>query len=76
MGGSNDELQDLTNKLVDRATAYEMEVSIEKSKIMNNINADISMNSQRLEEVTCARMAPAQQKSASKLPQQGQQWPD
>ena len=34
MGGSNDELQDLTNRLVDRATAYKMEVSTEKSKIM------------------------------------------
>ena len=34
MGSSNDELQDLTNRLVDRATAYKMEVSTEKSKIM------------------------------------------
>ena len=47
---------DLTNRLVDRATAYEMEVSTEKSKIMtnsmNNISADISINGQKLEEVT------------------------
>ena len=55
MGGSNGELQDLTNRLVDRATAYGMEVSTEKSKIMtsstNNISADINMNCQKLEEV-------------------------
>ena len=47
MGGSNDELQDFTNKLVDMVTC-EMEVSTEKSKIMTNstenIGADISMN--------------------------------
>ena len=30
MGGSNSELQDLINTLVDRATAYGMEVSREK----------------------------------------------
>ena len=47
MGGSNGELQDLTNRLVDRATAHEMGVGTEKSKIMidstNSISADISM---------------------------------
>ena len=47
---------DLTNGLVDRATAYGMEVSTEKSKIMtnslNNISADISINGIKLEEVT------------------------
>ena len=58
MGGSNGELEDLTNRLVDRATAYGMEVSTEKNKIMNystnNISADIiiSINGQKLEEVT------------------------
>ena len=56
MGGSNPELQDLTTRLVDRATAYGMDVSTEKSKLMtnstNNIRADISMNGQNLEEVT------------------------
>ena len=56
MGGSNGELQDLTNRLVERASAYGMEVSTEKSKIMsnntNNIRADISMNYQMLKEVT------------------------
>ena len=50
MGGSNGELQDLTNRLVDRATAFGIEVSTEMSKIMtnstNNISADVSMNGQ------------------------------
>ena len=45
MGGSNDEL---ANRLVDKATAYGIEVTAEKSKIVtnstNNISADISMN--------------------------------
>ena len=36
MGDSNGELQDLTNRLVDRATANEMEVSAEKSKMKTN----------------------------------------
>jgi hypothetical protein len=55
MGGSNEELQDLTNKLVDRANAYGMEVSTEKSKVMVNstrdISANITMSGQQLEEV-------------------------
>ena len=78
MGGSNGELQDLTNRFADRAMAYGMEVSTENSKIMtnstNNISADISMNGQKLEEVTsfkyqratlCKVRAPAQQKYAA-----------
>ena len=56
LGVSSGELQDLTNRLVDQATAYRMEVRTEKSKIMtnsmNNVSADISTNSQRLEEVS------------------------
>ena len=56
LGGSNGELQDLTNRLIDRASAYGMEVSTEKSKIMtnstNNTSSDLSMNCQKLEEVT------------------------
>ena len=56
MGGRNDELQNLTKRLTDRATAYGNELSTEKSKIMtnstNNICADISMNGKQLEEVT------------------------
>ena len=68
------------------AMVHGMEVSTDKSKIMTNstknISADISMNGKKLEEVTslstlekpCAKMAPAQQESASGLPQQRQQW--
>ena len=41
MGGSNGELQDLTNRLIDRATAYGMGVSTEKSKIMTNSTNNI-----------------------------------
>ena len=56
MDSSSSELQNLTNRLIDRATAYGMKVSTEKSKIMttstNNITADISMHGQKLEEVT------------------------
>ena len=56
MGGSNCELQDLTNRLIDRATACGKEVSTEKRKIItnsrNNISADISLNGQKLMEVT------------------------
>ena len=55
MNGSNGELRDLTNRLIDRATAYGLEVITEKSEIMNNstnnISADINMNGQKLEEV-------------------------
>ena len=56
MGGSNGEFQDLTNRLLDRARAYGMEVSTEKSKTMtnstNDISTDISMNGMKLGEVT------------------------
>ena len=56
MGGSNFELQDLTNRLVDKATAYKMESAQKKSKTMtnnmNNINTDISMIGQKVEKVT------------------------
>ena len=50
--GSNSELQNLTNRLVDRATAYGLEVSTENRKIMtnstSNISAEISMNGQEM----------------------------
>ena len=56
MGSSNRELKDLTNRLVDRATAYGIKVSTEKSKIMENstniTSAAISVNGQKLERVT------------------------
>ena len=55
ISGSNSELQDLTNRLIDRAMACGKEVSTEKRKIVtnstNNISADISMTGQKLEEV-------------------------
>ena len=55
MSGSYGTLQDLTDRLIDRAMAYGKEVSTEKGKIMtnstNNIRVDISMNGQLLEEV-------------------------
>jgi len=55
MGGSNTELQDLTTRLENRAGAYGMEVSLEKSKVLlnstSNATAKIYMNGQRLEEV-------------------------
>lgn len=55
MGGSNTELQDLTDRLVDRASAYGMEVSTEKSKVLTNsvtnTTAHIYMNGQQLKEV-------------------------
>ena len=50
MGGSNGKLQDLTNRLVDRATAYGMEVSMTNNT--SNISAGISMNGPKLEEKT------------------------
>ena len=53
MESSNGELQDLTSRLIDKARAYGMEVSTEKSKIMtkstNNSSADFTMNVQKLE---------------------------
>ena len=73
-GGNGGELQDLTNRLVDRATAYEMGVSTEKSKIMtnsmNNISAHIGMNGQKLEEVTSFKDGTCSAEVASRLPVQ------
>ena len=55
MAGSNEELQDLTNRLTESANAFGMEVSSEKSKVLvnsrNNASADISMNGEQLEVV-------------------------
>ena len=55
LGGSNAELQELTDSLSERAGAYGMEISAEKSKTMVNshddLHADITMNGQKLEEV-------------------------
>ena len=53
-GGSNQELQDLTGRLTDTSTAYGMELSSEKSKVLVNSKdkrAEIFMNGVQLEEV-------------------------
>ena len=88
MGGNNGERQDLTNRpVINRAKAYGKEVSTEKNKVTtnstNNISADISMDGQKLEEVTSFKYLSATLckdglpvKSAWGLPQQWQQWPD
>ncbi|KAH3774785.1 hypothetical protein DPMN_176178 [Dreissena polymorpha] len=56
MSGTSSELQDLDNKLYDRAVARRIESSTEKSKILlnstTNISADITINGEKLEEVT------------------------
>ena len=54
IAGSNQELQDLTDRLTSRATAHGMEVSSEKSKVLVNTTdkkANIVMNGENLEEV-------------------------
>ena len=47
-GGSNNERQDLTGRLVKNAAAYGMEVGTEKSKVMvsstDNISAEMFVN--------------------------------
>ena len=56
IGGASSELQDLTNRLYERARAYGLEVSTEKSKIMvnsmTNTSAEIAMNGEKLVEMT------------------------
>ena len=55
MWGSNDELQELTDRLSNSAREYGMEISSEKSTVMvnsgDNTTVHISMNGQQLEEV-------------------------
>ena len=55
MGGSNDELQELTDRFSNSARKYGMEFSSEKSKVMvnsgDNTTAQLSMNGQQLEGV-------------------------
>ena len=46
-GLSNGEPQDVTNRLVNRATACRMEISAEKSKIMTNSKKNIPANINR-----------------------------
>ena len=56
MAGSNSELQELTNKLIATASAYGMEISTVKSKVMvnstNNASVSIIMDGKKLEEVS------------------------
>ena len=42
--GSNEELQELTDRLVDRVGTYGMEVSSEKSKVMLNSSTNTTMS--------------------------------
>ena len=55
MGGNNPELQELTDRLVDQAGVYGMEVGTKNSKALvnsaKNIITDISIKNQKLEEV-------------------------
>ena len=55
MGGNNDELQELTDRLSNSAREYGMEISSKKSKVMvnsgDNTTVQITMNGQQLEEV-------------------------
>ena len=55
MGGNNDELQELTDRLSNSAREYGMQISSKKSKVMvnsgDNTTVQISMNGQQLEEV-------------------------
>ena len=55
MGGNNDELQELTDRLSNSARECGMEISSEKNKVMvnsiDNTTVQISMNGQQLEEV-------------------------
>ena len=56
MGGSNAELQELTDKLATKAGAYGMEISAAKSKTMVNTNsnttANITLKGEELENVS------------------------
>jgi exonuclease III len=55
LAGSNEELQELSDKLVERAGSYGMEISTEKSKVMINTtdarSGKITLNQKQLEEV-------------------------
>ena len=55
MAGNNAEIQDLTNKLSERASAYGMEISTSKSKVMKNSTDSspviVTMAGEQLEEV-------------------------
>ena len=56
LAGEEDELANLVQRLDKASTAYVMEISGEKTKLMTNntsgINTDIKVNGQKLETVT------------------------
>ena len=52
MDGSNDELQDLTNRLTDTWNGRQLRKEQGLDPKHNNISAAVSMNGQKLEEVT------------------------
>ena len=55
LAGSNEELQEITDRLVKNAGAYGMELNVEKCKVMSNkrdnTKMNITINGQNLEEV-------------------------
>ena len=57
LAGEEEELATLVERLDKTSTAYGMEISAEKTKLMTNntsgINTEIKVNGQRLETVTC-----------------------
>ena len=56
LAGEEEELANLVERLDKASTAYDMEISAEKTKLMTNntsgINTDIKVNGQKLEAVT------------------------
>ena len=56
LAGEEEELAKLVERLDKAATAYGVEISVEKTKLMTNntngINTDIKINGQKLETVT------------------------
>ena len=56
IAGCNNKLQELTDKLSSNASKYDMEISVEKSKVMvnsndNKLQTDIYLYGSKLEEV-------------------------
>ena len=59
LAGEEEELANLVERLDKASTAYSMEISVEKTKLMTNktygINTEIKVNGQKLETVTSFR---------------------
>ena len=62
LAGEKEELANLVERLGKTSTAYCMEISSEKTKLMTNntsgINTEIKVNGQKLETVTSVRYSP------------------